>query len=159
MKNPEFHKYILDDIQETQQAYLTIKYQEFLAERSQHREAYVLRLVTKKKTVVCEHCHELGHVCPHCSRCGGRGTHYKSYQCYEVSPRKIQIVKTDREPENGKLRYWTSMSEFYYDEIHQEDNKYIKEYPHGVHLVHFNLQEAQNEANRLNEIRMQRGEM
>ena len=51
------------------------------------------------------------------------------------------------------------MSEFYYDEVHPEDNKYVEEYPHGVHLVHFSLEEATNEANRLNAIRKQRGEM
>ena len=33
-----------------------------------------------------------------------------------------------------------------------EDNKYIEYYPHGVHFVHFNFEEAVKEANRLNAI-------
>ena len=157
MNNKEFKEYVLNDLENTNQMYLNHKYQEFMSKKN--REAYVLRMVTEKKVVVCERCHRVGQVLPCCHECGGKGTHYKSYQCYEVNPRKIEIEKIDRDPKTGKLRYWTSMSEFYYDEIHNEDNKYVAEYPHGVHMVHFSLQEATNEANRLNEIRKQRGEM
>lgn len=157
MNNEEFRDYVLKDLQETNRVYLSHKYQEFLDKK--HREAYVLRMVLRDKIVVCEKCHKAGQVLPHCTRCGGKGTHRKSYQCYEVNPRKAEIEKIDRDPKNGKLRYWTSASDFYYEEIRPEDNKYIGDYPHGIHMVHFSLEEATNEANRLNEIRRQRGEL
>lgn len=157
MNNKEFRDYVLNDLEMTNQMYLNHKYQEFLSRKS--REAFILRMVIKKKVVTCERCHKAGQVLPHCPECGGKGIHYKSYQCYEVSPRKVEIEKIDRDPKNGKLRYWTSMSDFYYDEIRHEDNKYVEDYPHGVHMIHFSIEEATNEANRLNEIRRQRGEM
>ena len=155
MNGKEFIDHVLKDLEITNEVYN--KYQEFIDKKN--REAFVLRMVVKKKIVVCEKCHKAGQVLPFCHECGGKGTYYKSYQCYEVSPHKVEIEKIDREPETGKLRYWISMSEFYYDEVYPEDNKYVGEYPHGVHLIHFSLEEATNEANRLNTIRKQRGEM
>lgn len=150
INNKEFRDFVLKDLEATNPLYLNCKYLEFIHRKSQ--EAFILRKTTKKKVVTCERCHRIGQVLPSCPECGGKGTHYKSYQCYEVSPRKIMIEKTDRDPENGKLRYWTSASEFYYDEVYPEDNKYIEYYPHGIHFVHFSFEAATNEANRLNAI-------
>lgn len=157
MSNEKFRDYVFKDLEETNQPYLNLKYQKFVDKEK--REAFTLRMTIKKKVVVCEKCHKAGQVLSCCPECGGKGVHYKSYQCYEVNPRKTQIEKIDRDPKTGKLRYWTSMSEYYYEELRPEDNKYVEDYPHGVHMVHFSLEEATNEVNRLNEIRRQRGDM
>lgn len=159
MNNKEFKEYVFKDLNVNNQMYLEDKYQEFMENKNCKCKAFVLRMVTKKKVVVCERCHRAGQVIMHCHECGGKGTHLKSYQCYEVNPHMVEIVKVDRDPDNGKLRWWTSMSDFFYDEIHHEDNRYIEEYPNGIHMVHFSLQEAINEVDRLNKIRKQRGEM
>lgn len=156
-KDKEFLSYLINDLETTNQLYLQIKYREFLESKS--RQAFILRKVTKKKVVTCRACTMRGIVLPCCCECGGKGTHNKSYQCWEVSPYKVDIVKIDREPKNGQLRYWTGSSEFYYETVTPEYNKYAEDYPHGIHYVHFNYKEALAEAERLNEICRQRGEI
>lgn len=163
-----FSIYILRDLEKNAQAqeYLNLKREEFQehlnhkrqeSENKKNQEVFVLKMMTKKKVVVCESCYKSGQVLSQCPKCGGKGIHFKSYQCWEVSPHKVKIDKIDRDPKSGKLRYWTSMSEFYHEEVYPEDNKYVKTYPHGIHLVHFSLEEAIIEANRLNEFMNREG--
>lgn len=156
----DFQEYVMEDLENNHQTYLYNKYLGFLESQSKTpKMAYVLRLETKKKVVTCESCTSNGEVVPGCNRCGGKGTHHKSYQVYEVSPRKVEIVKIDRDPNTGELRYWTDKSEFYPESVTNERNHYVADYPHGVHFIHFNYQEALNEVNRLNKIRKQRGDI
>ena len=62
MNNKEFKDYVLRDLESTSEIYLNLKYQEFMNKKN--REAFVLRMVTKKKVVVCERCHRVGQVLP-----------------------------------------------------------------------------------------------
>lgn len=156
--NEDFQRYVMKDLELTNSLYLYYKGREFL-ERNQPREAFILRKVTKKKVVTCRKCTERGRVLPCCPECGGKGVHNKSYQCWEVNPRKIDIEKIDRDPENGQIRYWTGYSEYFYDMVTPEYNKFAEEYPHGIHYIHFDIKEAMAEVNRLNKILEQRGEI
>lgn len=49
MNNKEFKDYVLRDLESTNEIYLNLKYQEFMNKKN--REAFVLRMVTKKKVV------------------------------------------------------------------------------------------------------------
>lgn len=154
-KNKNFLEYLINDVETSK--HLHAKFLEFL--KSEPRQAYILRKVTKKKVVTCGACTRRGRVVSHCCECGGKGIHNKSYQCWEVNPRKIKIEKIDRDPETGKLRYWTGSDGFYYETVTPEYNKFVEDYPHGIHFIHSDYKEALVEAARLNEIRRQRGEM
>lgn len=162
--NQEFVSFVMDDIKANNGEYLEHKFNEFMDIKAQEslripREMYRLRLVTKKKVVTCEYCTAQGEVKSNCTRCGGKGVHFKSYECYEVAPRTIKIVKIDRDPKTGILRYWENMSEYYYETVLGDMNKYIPDYPYGVHFLHFTKAAAENEAERLNKIRAERGLM
>ena len=155
--NKEFLEYLINDLETTNQLYLNCKYQEFRNRKIP--EAFVIRKVAKKKVITCRACTERGWVYSGCCECGGKGTHNKSYWCWEVSPRTVEIEKIDRDPNTGGLRYWTSGSEFYDETVTPQSNKYAEDYPHGIHYVHFNYNEALTEAGRLNEVLRQRGEI
>jgi hypothetical protein len=69
---------------------------------------------------------------------------------YTTNRRPIEIVKVDRDPKTGIIRYWTDMSEFFYETVTPDLNKYVPAVPHGIHLIHKSLTDAFNEADRVN---------
>lgn len=123
-------------------------------------KAWVLKLVPEKIKVVCESCHRKGKIDTKCPVCGGKGTHNKTQLKWVVSNTQTDIVKIDRDPETGGLRYWTDMSCFFPETIEEFKRYYDpfhSRYPYGAHVVHFNHPEAVTEANRLNMVLKERG--
>lgn len=149
-------KYLQNDMKITQELYNLI--QNSLPESPM--KAWILKLVPDKIQVVCESCHRNGKIDSKCPVCGGKGIHNKTQWKWVVSKCQTDIVKIDRDPKTGELRYWTDMSCFFPETI-EEFNRYpgpiCNNYPHGAHLVHFNYSEAVTEADRLNETLKERG--
>lgn len=114
-----------------------------------------------KVKVVCEHCKQRGYVSQKCNACGGAGTHNKTQHRWVVNKLPTEVVKIDRDTKTGNLRYWTSLSDFYYESQEELSLKWYPElynhYPNGVHFAHFNIKDAQVEVNRLNQILGERG--
>lgn len=111
---------------------------------------YRLKPTTTKFRAVCPTCAARGQITETCSNCGGSGEIRRSYTSYEVARYPVEIVKIDRDPKTGVLRYWENMSEFFYETITPDLNKWVPLVPHGVHLLHPTLSEASAEANRIN---------
>jgi hypothetical protein len=109
-----------------------------------------LNPVETKKKRVCPACYSRGEVTSDCHKCHGTGVINSSTVRYKVAARPIEIVKVDRDPRNGILRYWENQSEFFYETTTRELNKYVPEVPFGVHLLHDSYDEAFAEAERVN---------
>lgn len=112
--------------------------------------AYKLTPTTTKFRAVCTACARRGRIVEDCKTCHGSGEVMRSHMKYELNRRPIDIVKVDRDSRTGIIRYWTDMSEFFYETVTPSLNKYVPEVPHGIHLVHKSLLDAENEANRIN---------
>jgi hypothetical protein len=69
---------------------------------------------------------------------------------YYVRNNPIEIVKIDRDPANGILRYWEDLSNFCYETTTHELNEYVPDVPYGVHLLHEDKETAQVECDRIN---------
>ena len=104
---------------------------------------------TKKKRV-CPACHSRGEVTANCNRCHGAGVINSKTIRYKVAPQPIEIVKVDRDPRTGIIRYWENKSEFFYETVTPKLNKYVPEVPFGIHLIHDNYDDAFAEAERVN---------
>ena len=143
-------QYIENDIKITMELY------ESLCKQPTTHKAWVLKMRPRVIRVVCESCHKKGFVQDSCPVCGGKGSHKKTQMAWTVSPNQIDIEKIDRDPKTGMLRYWTSLSEFFCETTSHAP---YQGYPYGVHFVHFNYKEAVNEADRLNSILRERGEL
>ena len=111
---------------------------------------FILRSTEKKYKVVCPECAKRGEVLASCHHCCGAGVRGKTVQQYYVQERPIEIVKTDRDPKTGVLRYWESVDEFFYETVTPKLNKYVPEVPYGVHLCHDTRKSADTECERLN---------
>jgi len=95
---------------------------------------YLIKLIDYKIQVVCKHCYDNGQINKNCNNCGGKGTHNKTKQKWEVRKNLWTINKIDRD-ENGELRYWEDMSCYF-----QESSK----------LLHFTFRDAVDECNKRN---------
>lgn len=115
---------------------------------------YVLHPTEKKYRVVCPACAKRGMIEDCCSICHGTGTKSQKIIQYYVQDRPIEIVNIDRNPKNGILRYWENLSDFYYETITPELNKYVPEVPYGVHLCHDTRESAEAECERINKYLM-----
>lgn len=111
---------------------------------------FVLRPTEKKFRVVCPVCAKRGLIEDSCPMCHGSGTKGKSIFQYYVQDRPIEIEKIDRDPKTGVLRYWENLSEFLYETVYPELNKYVPKVPHGVHLCHDTRRSAEVECERIN---------
>jgi RecJ-like exonuclease len=111
---------------------------------------YRLKPTTTKFRAVCPTCAARGQIVETCRNCGGSGEIRRSYNSYEVASHPVEIVKIDRDPKTGVLRYWENMSEFFYETVTPDLNKWVPPVPHGVHLLHSTLAEASAEADRIN---------
>lgn len=111
---------------------------------------FVLRPTSKKHKTVCPACAERGEVISSCYLCHGSAIKSANIPQYYVQERPIEIRHVDRDPENGVLRYWEDASNFFYETVYPELNKYIEEVPHGIHLCHDSRQSAELECKRIN---------
>lgn len=109
-----------------------------------------LKPVETRKKRVCPACYAKGEVTTGCYKCHGAGIINSKTIRYNVATRPIEIVKTDRDPKTGIIRYWENQSEFYYETATPKLNKYVPEVPYGVHLLHDSYDEAFAEAERVN---------
>ena len=111
---------------------------------------FVLRPTEKVHKSVCPTCAARGEVLDTCPSC--RGTAVKKYRStqYYVQDKPIQIVKIDRDPKTGILRYWEGASDFYNETTTPELNKYVPEVPYGVHFCHDDRKSAEAECARIN---------
>ncbi len=109
-----------------------------------------LKPVETKKKRVCPACYAKGEVTDDCHKCHGMGVIKSKTIRYNVVARPIEIVKIDRDPKTGIIRYWENQSEFFYETVTPKLNKYVPEVPFGVHLIHDNFEDAFAEAERIN---------
>ena len=109
-----------------------------------------LKPVETKKKRVCPACYAKGEVTTGCFKCHGVGVINSKTIRYDVAFYPVEIIKVDRDPKNGIIRYWENKSEFFYETVTPELNKYVPEVPFGIHLVHKNYEEASAEAARVN---------
>lgn len=124
------------------------------------KKLWTISLRPFKIKVVCEHCQTRGYVSPKCNACGGSGTHNKTQQRWVVNKISEEVIKIDRDKDTGNLRYWTSMSDFFYevqDELPKWYSELYNNYPNGVHFAHFSIKDAQLEVDRLNKVLRERG--
>ena len=103
-----------------------------------------------KKTRVSPACYAKGEVTDDCHKCHGAGVINSKTIRYKVEPRPVEIVKIDRDPKTGIIRYWENQSEFFYETTTTKLNKYVPEVPFGIHLIHENFEDAFAEADRVN---------
>lgn len=111
---------------------------------------FILRPIEDKIKVVCSACAKHGEVVDSCRFCHGEGVHKKTVIQYGVKEKPVQIDHTDRDSKTGVLRYWTSDSEFFYETVYPELNKYVPNVPHGIHLCHDDMKSAITERDRIN---------
>lgn len=111
---------------------------------------YVLRPEEKRHKVVCSDCHRRGEVVDTCRICRGSGIKSTTSMQFRVKDKPIEIVKIDRDPKTGIMRYWENMSEFYHETTTHKINKYIPDVPYGVHLCHDTRRSAEIECERIN---------
>jgi len=109
-----------------------------------------LKPVETKKKRVCPACYAKGEVTDDCHKCHGAGIINSKTIRYNVVARPVEIVKVDRDPKTGIIRYWENQSEFFYETATPKLNKYVPEVPFGVHLIHENYEDAFAEADRVN---------
>lgn len=106
--------------------------------------------VETKKKRVCPVCYAKGEVTSGCYKCHGIGIINSKTVRYNVAHRPVEIVRIDRDPKTGIIRYWENQSEFFYETTTPALNKYVPEVPFGVHLIHDSFDEAYTEAERIN---------
>lgn len=109
-----------------------------------------LKPVEAKKKHVCSACYTRGEVLSSCRKCSGTGVIGSKAIRYTVVPFPVEIVKVDRDPKTGIIRYWENLSEFFYETTTPALNKYAPEVPFGLHLIHDSFDEALTEADRIN---------
>lgn len=118
---------------------------------------YRIKTQIHKKKQCCPSCSKKDFINEKCPVCGGKGVRNKSVYRFEVMKEPCQVGKIDRSPINGKLRYWTSASEYFYEETYPTDNHYVPDIPNGVHFLHHSLKDAERECDRINKILEERG--
>ncbi len=111
---------------------------------------YVLKPIESKVKTVCLACAKRGEVVDFCRFCNGEGITKKTIIQYGIKERPIQIDKVDRDPKTGILRYWENDSEFFYETVYPELNKYVPKVPYGIHLCHDDMKSAMTERDRIN---------
>lgn len=112
---------------------------------------FILRSTEKLHKSVCPECAKRGEVLSTCPVCHGSAIKKYRFTQYYVQDRPIQIVKIDRDPKTGILRYWENMSEFYSETTTPEINEYVPEVPYGIHFCHDDRKSAEAECKRVNE--------
>ena len=112
---------------------------------------FVLRPTTRKLKVVCPTCASRGEVIDACETCRGTAIKKRNILQYYIQDKPIKINNIDRDPKTGILRYWENGSEFFYETVTPELNKYVPEVPYGIHLCHDSYKTAERERKRVND--------
>lgn len=113
---------------------------------------FVLRPCKETRKVVCPTCASRGEVLNSCRVCGGSGIKKETIPAYCVQDKPIEIVKVDRDPKTGILRYWEGACDYFYETVDSSLNKYVPDVPYGIHLCHDTKASAQHECERINTI-------
>ena len=116
---------------------------------------FVLSPTEKRIKIVCPACAKRGIVEDTCQICHGTAIKGKTIMQYYIKDRPIQIIRIDRDKRTGILRYWTDNSEFFYETVYPELNKYVPNVPHGIHLCHDYKESAEIECERVNNYLME----
>jgi hypothetical protein len=111
---------------------------------------YILRPTNKTFKKVCPECAKRGEVLDSCRSCRGSAIKKNPVMQYYVQDRPIEIVRIDRDPETGILRYWEDSSNCFNETTYRSMNKYVPYVPYGVHLCHENRKSADIECERIN---------
>jgi GTP cyclohydrolase III len=111
---------------------------------------FILRPTEKTIRSVCPICVKRGEVIDNCPVCHGTAIRKRKVPQYYVQDKPIQITHIDRDAKTGILRYWENSSEFFYETVYPDLNKYVPEVPHGIHLCHDDIKSAQAECERIN---------
>lgn len=111
---------------------------------------YILASTEKMVKTICPTCAQRGEVTDYCTACYGTGVQKHRFPQYHVIKCPIEIVKIDRDPKTGILRYWENLCEFYYETVDPSLNPNVPEVPYGVHLVHDYKESAEQECERIN---------
>lgn len=113
---------------------------------------FVLRPGKETRRVVCPTCATRGEVLSSCKVCGGAGVKRETVPAYYVQDRPIEIIKIDRDPKTGILRYWEGTCDYFYETLDPSLNKYVPKVPYGIHLCHDTKASAQHECERINAV-------
>jgi hypothetical protein len=111
---------------------------------------FILRPTDKRFKTVCPTCAKRGEVVEDCRTCHGAGIMIAKVFQYYVQDRPIEIAYKDRDPKTGVLRYWEDASNFFYETVTPELNKYVPKVPYGIHLCHDTWIQAKRECVRVN---------
>ena len=111
---------------------------------------FVLRPTNKSHKVVCPECVKRGEVLDSCHTCRGSAIKKSNITQYYVQDRPIEIVKVDRDPKTGILRYWEDSSNYFDETTYNSMNKYVPDVPYGIHFCHENKLSAAIECERVN---------
>lgn len=113
---------------------------------------FVIRPGKETRKVVCPACANRGEVLSSCRVCNGNGIKRETIPAYYVQDRPIEIVKVDRDPKTGILRYWEGTYDYFYETVDSSLNKYMPDVPYGIHLCHDTKASAQRECERINAV-------
>lgn len=111
---------------------------------------FVLRSKEKTHRVVCPDCSKRGEIVDSCRLCHGSGVKRVTRIQFYTQDQPVEIVKTDRDPKTGILRYWENMSDFWYETTTHKLNRYVPDVPYGMHLCHDTRASAERECERIN---------
>lgn len=111
---------------------------------------YILRPTNKVFKTVCPECAKRGEVLDSCRTCRGSAVKKNYITQYYVQDRPIEIVKVDRDPKTGILRYWEDSSNFFYETTYNSIQCKVPDVPHGIHFCHENKLSASIECERVN---------
>lgn len=114
------------------------------------RKMYKLLSTKFTERVFCRSCARLGCINPKCPECGGKGIHKFHWDGFRVSNDAYILEKVDRCPKTGHIRYWSDKSNFCYETVTPELNKYCPNVPYGIHYYHDIYQDAEAEVTRVN---------
>lgn len=115
------------------------------------RKMYRLLGTRFTEKVFCRSCARQGCINPKCPECGGKGIHKFHWEGFRASNEAYILEKVDRCPETGHIRYWSDKSNFCYETVTPELNKYCPDVPYGIHYYHDTYKEAEAEVNRVND--------
>lgn len=111
---------------------------------------FILRPGKETYKVVCPACAKRGEVVNSCRVCSGAGVKKVTMPAYYIQDRPVEIVKVDRDPKTGILRYWEGANDYFFETTTSELNKYVPDIPYGIHFCHDNKLSAQCECERVN---------
>lgn len=117
---------------------------------------FVLRPGKTTRKVVCPACAKRGEIVDSCKICRGSGIKRETVTAYTVQDRPTEIVRIDRDPDTGILRYWQGACDYFYETVDSSLNRYVPDVPYGIHLCHDTKQSAIIECERVNKFLLEK---